>query len=126
MFFTKMLDVPYNAIRNSLPYSQVQYFIGYSYVYVDRPQEAVAAFNESLAARPGASHAMQMAAMLASGGFNEEALHFSDRALAELANPKPVIVDVAPVNESDIRIFQETVREDINASQDADNDRAEQ
>ncbi len=124
--FTRMLSVPFNMDRQSLQYSQIQYLIGFSYANTGRSQDAVAAFDESITARPGASHAMQMAAVLASNNNGAEALRFSDMALAMLADPESSVLGVAPVSESDIRIFQETVRADIKASKDADMNRVEQ
>ncbi len=126
VLFTQMLQVPYNATRDSLQYSQVQYLVGFSYAFANRSHDAVAAFNESLAARPGASHAMQMAAILATNQFGAEALRFSDLALVELAESGSTLFEIAPVNESDIRIFQETVRADIEALKDVENVREEQ
>ena len=126
VLFTEMLQVPYNAIRNSIQYSQVQYFIGLSNAYAGRRTLAATAFDESLAARPGASHAMQMAAVMASNNFGAEALLLSDRALADLEKPESTIIDVAPVSLSDIRSFQETVRADIKHATEADSSRAEQ
>ncbi|HNP63746.1 MAG TPA: hypothetical protein PKH39_07380 [Woeseiaceae bacterium] len=118
--FSRMLDVPFNAIDDSIQYSQVQYLVGFAHAYSGRPGDAVAAFNESLSAKPGASHAMLMAAVLASNQFGEEALEFSSIALANLDTARETGLVVAPVSESDIREFQRRVRADINAAKDAD------
>lgn len=118
--FTQMLLVPHNADPGSLEYSQVQYFIGFSYAHSGHREKAVAAFHESLSARPGAGHAMQMAAVLASNGLAEDALDFSDLALAELEGRSSSVLRAAQVSESDIRAFQATVRADMEASTDGD------
>ena len=113
--FTQMLQLPYNANRTTLGYSHIQYFIGFSYAYSGHPEKAVSAFHESLSARPGASQAMQMAALLASNDFGAEALKFSELALAQLGNQPASMIRAAPVRESDIRVFQATVRADMEA-----------
>lgn len=123
--FTGMLDVPFNTMPGSIQYSQVQYLIGFAHAYSGRSEDAVAAFNESLSAKPGASHAMLMAAVLASNQFGEEALEFSRIALADLNAASESGVAVAPVSESDIREFQRRVRADINAANEADTAREE-
>ena len=123
--FTTMLSVPVIVDKETLEYSQVQYLIGFSYVQDGQPQKAITAFTESLGARSGAGHAMQMAAVLASANYGVEALHFSDLALADLAVQPASVLNAASVSEADIRGFQETVRADIKALQDADMPRAE-
>ena len=123
--FSEMLQVSHNADRDSIAYSQIQYLVGFSFAYAGRRDEAVAAFDKSLIGRPGASHAMQMAAVMASNDFGAEALRYSDIALAEIRDSETVIIDVSSVSETDIRTFQETVREDIKALQDADSVREE-
>tara|TARA_R110002096_G_scaffold116164_2_gene251737 strand:- start:37835 stop:39769 length:1935 start_codon:yes stop_codon:yes gene_type:complete len=115
--FRAMLHEPGELAEDSLEYSQVQYLIGFAYAHSGQPAAAVEAFLKSLAARPGASHAMQMAAVLASAEHGDEALQISDIALAELQQANRNLLGVAPVSESDIRIFQETVREDIRVRQ---------
>ncbi len=115
--YEKMLLVPDNSRKTSLGYSQIQYFIGYTSVYAGELPRAVAAFEESLRARPGASHAMIMAAHLATGEFYEEALRFADIALSQLDVEKQGIVGRARVSEADIRQFQGVVRDDIEALQ---------
>ena len=123
--FTRMLQVPYNANRTSLEYSHIQYFIGFSYAYSGQPGKAVTAFHESLGARPGASHAMQMAAVLASNDFGAEALKFSELALEQLGNQPASMIRATPVRESDIRVFQATVRADMEALSAPDTSRPE-
>lgn len=115
--FKAMLHVPRDLAEDSLEYSQVQYLIGFSYAQSGQPEAAVAAFRNSLQSRPGASHAMQMAAVLASAEHGEAALQISQLALTMLQETNGPLVDVATVSESDILIFQETVRDDISARQ---------
>jgi len=122
-FFTRMLQVLRNANRSSLQYSHVMYLIGVSSAYSGQQQKSVAAFDESIAARPGASHAMQMAAVLASSGFLADALRFSEIALEEIEKSKGSPLNFVPVNEADVRAFQATVRSDLDAQRDADTSR---
>ena len=118
--FSGMLGVPFNTIADSIQYSQVQYLLGFAHAYSGRAGDAVVAFNESLNAKPGASHAMLMAAVLASNQFGEAALEFSNIALADIDASRETGVAVIPVSESDIREFQRRVRVDINEARDAD------
>jgi len=114
--FLRMLDVPINAVPTSLQYSHVNFLIGHARIYAGQPVVALEAFHESLNSRPGPSHAMAMAAMLASNSYYREALVLADRALAQLhkemsADPRRV----HKVKESDIREFQKTVSSDLAA-----------
>lgn len=114
--FSKMLQVPENADPRSLRYSQVKYFIGFIDVHADRPAQALAAFEESLQARPGAGHAMMMAAVMASKEHHEEALYLSDLALSQLQATMTDVLSVSLVRESDIIEFRATVRADWDAA----------
>jgi tetratricopeptide (TPR) repeat protein len=119
--FVKMLDVPTNAVPTSLQYSHVNFLIGYARIYAGQPVAALEAFQESLNSRPGPSHAMAMAALLASNNYYREALVLADRALAQLH--KELAADprlVHKVKESDIREFQKTVSSDLAAQQRVD------
>ena len=118
--FMKMLDVPKNGNPASLRYSHINWLIGYTRVHLGEPQAALDAFQNSLDARRGPSHAMAMAALMASSGFNREALLLADRALSTLRvenaeNPKLA----QKIRESDILQFIETVSADLAAEQDA-------
>lgn len=113
--YVKMLQVPENSNSASLNFSQIQYFIGFIDVFADRPSQAVEAFEASLGARPGASHAMMMAAILASKEFHDEALYLSDLALSYLDKAAGGGLSGDRVRESDIREFRATVRADRNA-----------
>ncbi|MDH3362320.1 MAG: hypothetical protein OEM50_00630 [Gammaproteobacteria bacterium] len=114
--YENMLLVPQNGDPTSLSYSQINYFIGYVNVYAGQPAQAVASFEASLRTRPGSSHAMLMAAHLATGGYYEEALHLSDLALTQLDVEKQGIMGRARVTESDIHEFRRIVRADIEAA----------
>ncbi len=114
--FENMLLVPQNTDPTSLSYSQINYFIGFVHVYAGEPVRAVASFEESLRARPGSSHAMIMAAHLATGEYYDEALYFSDLALSQLDVEQQGIVGRARVTESDVHEFRRVVRADIEAA----------
>ncbi len=114
--FTEMLQVPENANPRSLRYSQVKYFIGFIDVHAKRPSRALAAFEESLQARPGAGHAMMMAAVMASKEYHEEALYLSELALSQLQASMTDALSLDRVRESDIIEFRATVRADLDAA----------
>lgn len=115
--FVDMLQVRQNAGPRSLRYSQILYFIGFTNVHAGESSQAVSAFEESLRARPGASHAMLMAAHLASGDYYDEALHFADLALQQLDRDSQRILQGGRVGADDIREFQAVVRADKEAAQ---------
>ncbi len=116
----QMLDLPANGDPKSLRFSHIQYLIGQTRTHAGKPDAALDAFQKSLDSRSGASHAMAMAALMASADYGEQALVLSDRALAqlrkEIANDPKLI---RKVSESDILEFQETVRSDIAARRDS-------
>lgn len=103
--FENMLKVPGNANPAALAYSQIQYFIGLANVRGGNIEPAIAAFNESLASRPGPGHAMQMAAVLASSEYYDEALQFAERALQDLRNSQGGVLRGARLREQDILTF---------------------
>lgn len=116
--FESMLEVPTNSNPRLLGYSQLQYFVGFTSVFLDDREAAMEAFSKSLESRPGAGHAMAMAALMATGDFYDEALELSDRALEQL-NADPATGPLENrVSASDITGFQETVRGDRAAQQD--------
>ena len=116
--FENMLDVAENSDPRLMQFSQIQYLIGYTSVHIGEPERAVSAFEKSLDSRPGAAHAMLMAADLASGDYYDEALHFSGIALQQLKAGTSNLMQGAPVNESDIHAFRATVRADREAAAD--------
>jgi tetratricopeptide (TPR) repeat protein len=111
--FEAMLKNPNNGAPETLEYSQLKYFVGFSFAFEGDRSAAFAAFNASLRARPGASHAMQMAAVMASNEFYEEALQLSDSALSQLAIPENYLVNDRSVAEADVRNFQTVIRADM-------------
>ena len=119
--FMKMLDVPANGNPTSLRYSHVNWLIGYTRVHQGDPQAALDAFENSLDARGGPSHAMAMAALMASKGFNHEALVLADTALSSLRVEFAENAKLAQkIRESDILAFIETVKTDLAAERDTD------
>lgn len=114
--FLKMLQGPDNVDTQSLRYSQLKYFIGYVDAYANRPLQALSAFEDSLQARPGAGHAMMMAAVMASREYHEEALYLSGLALLQLQATMTDVLSVGPVRESDIMEFRATVKADWDAA----------
>jgi protein O-mannosyl-transferase len=116
LMLSKMLQVPENADPRSLRYSQLKYLIGFIDVHANRPSQALAAFEESLRARPGAGHAMMMAAVMASKEHHEEALYLSDLALSQLQATMTDALSVGLVRESDIIEFRAIVRADWDAA----------
>jgi hypothetical protein len=118
--FTKMLDVPINGNPTSLQYSHVNWLIGYTRVHRGEPKAALDAFKNSLNSRRGSSHAMAMAALMASSGFNREALVLADRALSTLRVEIAENAKLAQkTRESDVLEFINTVKADLVAEQDA-------
>jgi tetratricopeptide (TPR) repeat protein len=112
--FERMLDLPSNADPTSLQYSHIQFLIGYSLMYAGDPNAALGAFYKSLDARPGPTHAMAMAALMASSSYFEEALALAERALRQLdkeltESPRKL----QEVTVSDINEFRATVMEDL-------------
>ena len=112
--FESMLDLPSNADPASLQYSHIQFLIGYSLMFAGDADAALGAFHQSLDARPGPTHAMAMAALMASSSYSEEALVLADRALQQLnkelaESPRKL----QEVTVSDINEFKVTVMEDL-------------
>ena len=119
--FTRMLDMPENAIETSIEYTHINFLIGYTQLYLGDLEQAMAAFENSLAARPGASYAMAQAALLATNGYLEEALQLSEVALTQLDTENNVTLIGQRANEADIREFQAIVRADLEAQQGSSN-----
>ena len=119
--FISMLDVPLNGNPGSLRYSHINWLIGYTRLYTGERQQALRAFQNSLDARPGPSHAMAMASRMATHGFNSEALLLANRALASWRKEQAQKTRVAQkVREADILEFIETVKLDLAAEQAGD------
>ena len=120
--FLDMARSPDNADPGSLRYSQLQYFIGLSALSAGDLQQAVEGFDRSLQSRPGASHAMLMAAHLATLEHYEEALHFSSIALRQFDEEADDLLSTGRVRRDDILTFQEQVRAERNAARDGGSD----
>jgi protein O-mannosyl-transferase len=118
--FANMLKVPANADIQSQRYSQIKYFVGLVDAYDGKPLQAATAFEESLQAEPNAKSAMNMAALLATNRYYEEALFFSNRALVELEKSPQGILSGGSVSAADIRNFQAIVRADMSSVQEGD------
>ncbi len=118
--FSDMLEVPENADPGSLSYSQIMYLKGSVNAYSNEADAAMAAFEASLAARPGASHAMEMAAKMATNGHYDEALRLSEMAQAQIDAERLSSLTGGRVSESDIKAFQDVVRADRDAAQSGD------
>ena len=115
--FKDMLHVPLNADTSSLRHAELKYFVGLVSIHLQEPELALLRFRESLQADSSASKAMQMAALMASNGYNHEALQLSEIALVELTATESGLLDAQQVSESDIKAFQETVLLDIEANE---------
>lgn len=114
--FVAMLDVPENSDDSTLANSHIHFLIGYINVYRGAPEAALSAFKSSLHAQPGASHAMAMAALMASSDYNEQALQLSQQAKSYLGEEQESMVIGTRVQEADILEFEATIRADLEAS----------
>jgi tetratricopeptide (TPR) repeat protein len=118
--FSKMLAVPANSDSKNLPYSQLNYLLGFVAVHAGDSAAAKDAFTRSLAADPRAAAAMSMARLLAANRFYDGAMFFSDRALVELQvedREGPVRVGVSA---AEIHEFQAELIADRDAQRDDD------
>ncbi len=116
--FVQMLSVPRNGDPTTIEYSHINFLIGYVRTYSGQPAAAVQAYKESLRARPGASHAMAMAALMASSHYAHEALELADIALSQLDKDASSELQGQQLNEEEILEFIATVQADIAARQD--------
>ncbi len=119
--FVAMLDVEENKDPTSLAHSHIRFLIGYVKMYSGDPVGAMQAYKRSLVAQPGASHAMAMAALMASSNFSHEALELSQQAMEFLREEQETMVIGTRVSEDDILEFQETVRAQVNEQREIDN-----
>jgi tetratricopeptide (TPR) repeat protein len=113
--FLAMAQLPGNTDPRAARYSQLQYFIGLSTLNTGDVRLAVDAFARSLKSRPGAGHAMLMAAHLATHGRYDEALYFSDLALRHFDKVAGGFLPAERVRREDILAFQQQVRADRDA-----------
>ena len=114
--FSNMLFVPTNRDPHFERYSQINYLIGFVEVRAGLPSKAAAAFEKSLQAQPGASRAMQVAALFATNNYHDKALYFSDIAMTQLTSIARPSLQVDLLSESDIAVFRATVRADREAA----------
>ncbi len=113
--FTDMLQVPRNADPHFPMFSQIKYFIGIVDVHSKNPQRAMGNFQDSLQARPGAGHAMQMAALMASSEFYDEALLLSEIALDGIKKGNAGLMSSGQLKADDIIEFREKVQVEIDS-----------
>lgn len=111
--FTRMLDVPINADPTSISYTHIKFLIGYVRLYLGEVDGAMSEFRDSLAARPGASYAMAMAALFATSGYPAQALELADVALTQLDTENNTTLVGRRATEADIREFQRSVRAEL-------------
>jgi len=111
--FTEMLAVPLNANPDYPMFSQIKYFIGVVDIHLDHPQRALSNFEESLQARPGVGHAMQMAAHMASKEFYDEAMLLSGIALADLSSEDGGLIKRDQIKANDVNEFRQKVQIEI-------------
>lgn len=111
--FANMLANPANAEQRSL--SQIHYLSGLVELKQGERAEATQQFNASLDVSPDASAAMTMASLMATSGYYEEALLFSERALDYLEVASQGVRLGLKVQEDDVHRFRETVQADIDA-----------
>jgi hypothetical protein len=114
--FLAMAQLPDNTDPRTARYSQLQYFVGLSTLNAGDVRLAVDAFARSLKSRPGAGHAMLMAAHLATHGRFNEALHFSDLALRQFDRVAGGLLPAERIRREDILAFQEQVRMERDAA----------
>ncbi len=111
--FQRMLDVPINADPSSIAYTHIKFLIGYVRLYLGEVDGAMSEFRDSLAARPGASYAMAMAALFATSGYPAQALELADVALTQLDTENNTTLVGRRATEADIREFQRSVRAEL-------------
>jgi hypothetical protein len=108
-----------STVGKTLAYANIKLLIGYVYIYSGRPGDALTSFEESLQGKPDASYAMAMASQMAEVNYNEEALRLSNLALRYLEENEVSMLEGARVHESDIRVFQNTIRSEMASQPDA-------
>jgi len=111
--FAGMLDNPNNLEPGSLSLSHVYYLSGLVAVKLGMRDDAVRYFTNSLNANPDASSAMTMAGLMATHGFFEDALVYSDIALQQLNAESAGVRPGAKVTEADIQHFRATIRAEL-------------
>ena len=116
--FADMLQNPANTEEGSLSLSHIYYLAGYVELKVGSREEAARQFHASLDTKPDPGSAMTMAALMATAGYYEEAMLFSERALEYLDVESRGIRLGVKVTENDILQFRATVKADIDEASD--------
>lgn len=111
--FANMMQNPANTEEASLSLSHIHYLAGYVELKAGAWEEATKRFHASLHTKPDSGSAMTMAALMATAGYLEEALVFSDRALEYLDIENKGIRLGLKVTEKDILEFRATVTAEI-------------
>jgi tetratricopeptide (TPR) repeat protein len=115
--FQILLDAPTSNRAMGTQQSQVQYFLGLIDSRNDNVGRAVEEFESSLSARPSVSAALNIAAVLATGGHYAESLTFVERA-RELGRAGTHTSDGSKAfDESDIDGLERTIRDEMSAGQ---------
>jgi len=114
--FAHMLTNPANSEPNSLTLSHIKYLSGSLEMQAGDRGAAMRQYLESLEAEPDAGSAMTMAAMMATAGFQEEALLLSERALEYLDIESRGIRLGLKVTERDILEFHATVTAELHGT----------
>ena len=114
--FSRMLEQPFNADPSLPSYSQLQFLLGLSHAQLGAAGEALAAFEHSLESRPGAGHAMMMAAVLADNSLFDAALHLSGIAREHLQEESTGVLGGVRISPGDIADFENRVRAEMQKS----------
>jgi tetratricopeptide (TPR) repeat protein len=108
--FDKLLENPVNADTRSVRFSQIQYFMGLVDSRNGLPDRASREFRASLEANPSASAALNIAAILATGGYHSQGLEFvaTARTLYEQGRTASGVAELA--SEGDIDRLESMIR----------------
>ena len=111
--FDTMLENPVNADKQSLRYSQIQYFMGFVDSRNGFPDRASSEFRASLEANPSTSAALNIAAVLSTSGYHSLGLEFvaNARALFEEGRAASGVTEVA--SERDIDRLESMIRRNM-------------
>lgn len=113
--FMEMLDVKPNTDNWSERFAQIQYFAGFVDAHDNKPTRAVSAFAAALQASPSAHRALNMARVLATNSYFDEALTFAEAARAEVRKGQNHVRPAFRVTERQIGEFERLVEADRHA-----------
>jgi tetratricopeptide (TPR) repeat protein len=116
--FERMAHNPANSDPQLLRYAHLHYLSGYVQAHIGQSDKAVEHFRKSLDSRPDPSSAMDMAARLATNNHHAAALEISEVAMHLLQTVGARAG--SSVTEEGISVFQDVVRADLAAEQEAD------